>query len=390
MRRRILFGVIVAAGITILVACTHPGGGGLGSSPPVDLDTSFATGAGFNDDVHSIRVQADGKILIGGSFTSYNGTPRGCVARLNTDGSLDTSFATGAGAFHLVISIKIQPDAKILIGGCFTVYNGVARGNVARLNTDGSLDTSFATGAGADFGVWSVAPQADGKILIGGEFTSYNGTPRGCVARLNTDGSLDTSFATGAGAAGAVWTVALQADGKILIGGQFTSYDGIARANIARLNADGSLDTLFNPGTGTNGDVIWITLQADGKILIGGSFTSYNGTPRGYVARLNTDGSLDTSFATGPGANNSVCRIEEQADGKILMGGGFTSYNGTPRGYVARLNTDGSLDTSFATGAGANASVTGIALQADDKILIGGSFTTYDGIAMGRVARLLN
>jgi len=274
--------------------------------------------------------------------TSTSPTPPG-------PGDLDTTFlATGAGATGAVNSIAVQSDGKVLIGGLFTSYNGTSRGYVARLNTDGSLDTGFlATGAGANNGVYSVAVQpSDGKILIGGLFTSYNGTSRGCVARLNTDGSLDTGFlATGAGAGSVtspyrVDSIAVQSDGKILIGGLFTSYNGTSRGYVARLNTDGSLDTgSLATGAGANSEVWSIAVQSDGKVLIGGNFTTYNGTGRGYVARLNTDGSLDTGFlATGAGANGLVYSVAVQpGDGKILIGGGFTTYNGTSRGFVARL-----------------------------------------------------
>jgi uncharacterized delta-60 repeat protein len=136
--------------------------------------------------VRSVAVQSDGKVLIGGSFGTYNGTSRGFVARLNSDGSLDTGFlATGAGANDIVTSVAVQSDGKVLIGGSFGTYNGTSRGFVARLNSDGSLDTGFlATGAGASDTVYSVAVQSDGKVLIGGVFTTYNGTSRGHVARL--------------------------------------------------------------------------------------------------------------------------------------------------------------------------------------------------------------
>jgi uncharacterized delta-60 repeat protein len=161
--------------------------------------------------VNSVAVQSDGKVLIGGEFTTYNGTSRGYVARLNTDGSLDTGFlATGAGANGAVNSVAVQSDGKVLIGGDFTTYNGTSRGHVARLNSDGSLDSGFlATGAGANGAVISLLVQSDGKVLIGGNFPAYNGTARGSVARLNSDGSLDTGFlAVGAGANAEVLSVA--------------------------------------------------------------------------------------------------------------------------------------------------------------------------------------
>jgi uncharacterized delta-60 repeat protein len=357
------------------------------------LDVGFAaTGSGANSTVHSVVFQDDGKILIGGGFTTYDGVGRGSIARLNAaDGSLDTSFNPGTGANGNVWSSAILGDGKILIGGGFTTYNGTARNRIARLNANGSLDTSFNPGSGANGTVHSLAVQPDGKILIGGAFTTYNGVARNRVARLNSDGSLDTSFlSAGAGANGAVYVVSTQVDGKIVIGGSFTSYNGVARNRIARLNADGSLDTSFlATGTGVS-DWVWaLAVQSDGKILIGGDFTSYNGVPRRSIARLNTDGSLDTSFVVGTAANDRVQGVAVQSDGKILVGGFFTTFNGVARNRVARLNADGSLDTSFNPGTGANGNVWVVAVQAaDGKVVIGGDFTAYEGTARGRIARL--
>jgi uncharacterized delta-60 repeat protein len=298
-------------------------------------------------------VQADGKVLIGGVFTSYNGTSRNFIARLNSDGSLDTSFDPGTGPSSGVYSVAVQADGKILIGGGFASYNGTSRNFIARLNSDGSLDTSFDSGSGASSAVYSVAVQADGKVYIGGYFLSYNGKSRRNIARINSDGSLDTSFSPSYGPNSTVLSFAMQADGKVLIGGEFTSYDGKSRNRIARLNSDGSLDTSFNPGTGANkNSVTSIALQADGKVLIGGRFTSYNGTPRNYSARLNSDGSLDTTFDPGAGASDVVSSTVLQADGKVLIGGWFLSYNGTARNRLARLHNDPATQTISVPSAG--------------------------------------
>jgi uncharacterized delta-60 repeat protein len=352
------------------------------------LDTGFNPGTGAVNSIRSIAVQSDGKILIGGFFTSYNGTGRNRIARLNTDGSLDTGFNPGTGADNGVSTIAVQADGKILIGGSFTSYNGTGRNRIARLNADGSLDTSFNPGTGANLNIISTALQSDGKILIGGEFTSYNGTGRNYIARLNADGSLDTGFNPGTGATNSIFSTSVQSDGKILIGGTFTSYNGTGRNRIARLNADGSLDTGFNPGSGAESFILSISLQPDGKILIGGGFTSYNATARNRIARLNADGSLDTGFNPGSGANNSLQSITVQVDGKILIGGFLTSYNGTGLNRIARVNADGSLDNGFNPVTGANGLVAPIALQADGKILIGGQFTSYNDIGRNRIARL--
>ena len=205
-------------------------------------------------------------------------------------GEIDPSFLTGvpAGADGTVNTTALQPDGKILIGGQFTTYNGTTVNRIARLNTDGILDTTFTTGTGADNSVNTITIQPDGKILVGGWFTTYNGTTVNGIARLNTDGTLDTTFTAGTGIDNytSVYTVAIQSDGKILIGGNFTTYNGTTVNYITRLNTDGTLDTTFT-STGTNSDVNTITFQPDGnKAIIGGSFTNYNGSSAAYLARI--------------------------------------------------------------------------------------------------------
>lgn len=363
---------------------------------PTNLDASFDPGIGPDYYIYSIAPQSDGKILIGGDFFNYNGTERHKIARLNADGSLDTGFDPGLGVgdltdYRWLYSIAVQGDGKILIGGSFNTYNGTIRNNIARLNDNGSLDTSFISDFGSVSVVHCIAIQNDGKILIGGQFTVYDGTARARIARLNADGSLDTTFNPGTGATGGliVESIALQTDGKIIIGGGFTTYNGTTRNGIARLNSDGSLDTSFNPGSGVS-YVFDIALQNDGKILIGGDFATYNGTARNRIARLDTDGTLDTSFDPGTGANQIVNSIAIQNDGKILIGGLFFGYNESPRQKIARLNADGSLDTTFDPGTGATGgTVETMTLQSDGKILIGGGFSTYNGTARNKIARIL-
>jgi uncharacterized delta-60 repeat protein len=352
------------------------------------LDASFNPGTGANGTVFAITLQPDDKALIGGSFTTYNGTARKFIIRVNANGSLDATFNVGTGAGSIVYGITLQPDGKAIIGGFFTTYNSTARNYIARVNADGSLDTGFDPGSGGNNYIQSIALQTDGKAIIVGAFVTYNGTARNYITRVNADGTLETTFNQGSGANRTILATALQPDGKIIIGGQFNSYNTIARTRIARLNADGSLDATFDPGTGASADVSAITLQPDGKIIIGGTFTTYNGTTRNRIARLNADGSLDATFDPGSGANNLVGVITLQADGKIIIGGTFTTYNGTTRNRIVRLNADGSLDADFNLGTGANNGVTAIVLQSDGKMIIGGNFTTYNGTGRNRVARL--
>jgi uncharacterized delta-60 repeat protein len=352
------------------------------------LDTEFITGTGFNSAVSKFAIQDDGKVVAAGAFLAYKPTVNERVIQLNSDGSIDSSFDKGTGFSGVVNCAAIQDDGKILVGGTFTSYNGTSINRIARLNTDGSLDTSFNIGTGFNTTVNSFAIQDDGKILVGGSFTSYNGTGRNYIARLNTDGSLDTGFSVGTGFNTLVYSFAIQDDGKILVGGAFASYNGTSAGKIVRLNTDGSLDAGFNTGTGFNFTVRVFAIQDDGKILVGGHFTSYDGTNINRIARLNTDGSLDTGFNTGTGFSSNVICLAIQDDGKIIAGGQFTSYNNVSSGYIARLNTDGSLDTGFNTGTGFNNYLLYLAIQNDGKILVGGAFTSYNGIFRTRIARL--
>ena len=356
------------------------------------IDASFNVGTGASSWVKTLSILEDGKILIGGIFSSYNGISSKKIARLNSDGSLDTSFNVGYGANSIIETLSVQDDGKILIGGWFTSYNGTASNRIARLNSDGSLDTSFNVGTGVDNDIETLAIQSDGKILIGGLFSSYNGTASNRLARLNSDGSLDTSFDVGTGPnyGYSINTLLILDDGNILIGGSFTSYNGLVSNHLAYLNSDGSLDTSFNKSTGVFGIIETLSIQSDEKILIGGSFTGYNGTVVNRIARLNNDGSLDTSFDVGAGTNNDIDVLLVQNDGKILIGGWFTTYNDTASNKIARLNSDGSLDTSFNTGTGPNYGINTLSIQSDGKILIGGSFTTYNDTASNRLARLNN
>ena len=353
----------------------------------------------------TMTLQSDGKILVGGSFSQWNGTNVGYIARLNSDGTLDTTFTTNTGTgadTSFVNAIAVQSDGKILVGGDFTYWNGTLVRRIVRLNSDGTLDTAFTTntGTGALSTVYAIAVQSDGKILIGGSFTSWNGTTVGRIVRLNSDGTRDTAFTTntGTGANSTVRSMLIQPDGKILVSGGsglgFTTWNGTSVGGIVRLNSDGTRDTAFNTntGTGANSSVYVRAVQSDGKILIGGSFTSWNGTTVGRIVRLNSDGTRDTAFTTntGTGANGSAGLIAIQSDGKILVGGSFSSWNGTSVGYIVRLNSDGTRDTTFTTnnGTGADTFVSSIAVQSDGKILVVGQFTYWNGTAVGRIVRL--
>lgn len=366
---------------------------------PGSLDASFDPGSGVNQSVYTVAVQGDGKVLIGGDFTSVNGANRNCIARLHRDGSLDTGFDPGSGVegglFPFVNSVVVQADGKILIGGGFASVNGTGRNNFARLNPDGSLDTGFIPGVGTDDRVNSIVVQPDGRVLLGGSFTHINGLPRNNIARLHANGTLDMSFDPGTGVSGelfsAVDSVAVQADGKVLIAGLFTQINGRSATNVARLEANGTVDTGF-ASAGANDEVSTILPAGNGKVLVGGYFTSVHGTPRNNIARLNSDGTPDNSFDPGTGVMasfpSSVYSLAVQPDGKILLGGQFTSVNGAALTNLARLNVDGSRDVDFDPGTGPDGVVSAVAVQPDGKVIIGGGFKLVTDTPRNGIARL--
>lgn len=356
------------------------------------LDAGFNVGTGPNDDVSTVALQSDGKIVIGGLFSMCGNTACSRIARLNTNGSVDVSFAPGNGANGTVTTIAIQSDQKIVIGGEFTTFDGSARSQIARLNTSGSLDGSFLPGTGANGRVADIAVQGDGKIIIVGGFTSYNGTARNHVARVNANGSLDGGFTIGTGANGDVRTVALKNDGRILLGGDFTHYNNISQRHLVCLNANGSWDAGFPIGGGADDFVRKIVIESDGQILMAGAFQAYDTNPRNGLARLTVDGgpfpSPSLSVGTGVGVTGVIYTIAVHPTGKIIIGGIFEAFNGAGRSNLAFLNKDGTLDVAFGAGTGANGIVHAIATQADGKILIGGDFTMYNGKAIDHIARL--
>ncbi|MGW8184634.1 MAG: Ig-like domain-containing protein [Candidatus Moraniibacteriota bacterium] len=362
-------------------------------------EVTFTTSAVMdlaNNYIHTSAIQSDGKVIIGGRFTTYNGFSRKHIARINPDGSLDTSFDPGVGPSSYINAIAVQSDGKIVIGGEFNLYGGVARQYIARINADGTLDTTFTVGTGANYYVYATAIQSDGKIIIGGYFGSYNGTSRNRIARLNTDGTLDATFNPNSGTniSSTVYSTIIQPDGKILIGGTFSSYNGTPKIAIARINTDGTLDATFNTGMNTNSIVRTISIRADGKIVAGGDFGILDNAVvvRRNIAQLNSDGTLDFSFNSGNGTSLAypwvIYSTAIQPDGKVLIGGEFTNYDGTTRNRIARINIDGTLDASFNVGTGTSSTVLTTVIQPDGKIVIGGYFSTYNGVSRNRIARL--
>ncbi len=231
--------------------------------------------------------------------------------------------------------------------------------------------------------VWTLAPTADNKVIIGWAFTTVWWVTMGRVARVSTGGFLDTTF-TNPNANNIVYASAIQSDGKILIWWTFTTVWGVWRNRIARLNTDGTLDLTFNPiivGT----QVRAIQIQSDGKILIWWTFTTVWGVWRNRIARLNTDGTLDLTF--NPNANNNVYAIAIQSDGKILLGWTFTTMWWTARTRIARVSALWVLDATFNPVLTA-AAIWNIKIQTDGAIIFWWQFTIVAWVARNNIARV--
>ena len=307
--------------------------------------------------VQAVAVQTNGQnyqAIIGGFFTSYNTTPVYGIARLLANGWLDTSFnnVSDGGVNGFVRSIVIDANGRILIGGSFTSYDGVNAVNIARLTRNGALDATFNTGIGFNRSVYALALDASGNILVGGDFTSYNTTNCNHIARLLPNGALDMTFLpdTGNGLPNFgtdqdVWAVATDTNGDILLGGEFNYVNGRNLNYLARLLPTGAVDTSFVPGP--DDAVFSLAVETNNEIVIGGAFENYSLASSPGVALVNTNGTLDTSFPVGTGADGNVYSVVLQPDGEVLVGGQFRNFNTTRRLGVARLLPNGWVDTSF-------------------------------------------
>ena len=362
-------------------------------------DAAFAQNVGAATNVNRIKIFANGQYLLGslgGSITA-GGLARVEVMRLNTDGTGDATFDPGTGPAMTNDSgfgydYTAQPDGKVLVAGYFDSFNGVAANGLVRLTATGSVDTGFNTAAGigglAPKGLYAgaVAMQVDGKILVAGTFSTFNGATAYGLARLNANGSIDATFTTPFIAGSEASTIVVQPDGKILVSGLLNTSN--LSAGLVRLTTNGSLDTGFSApfvagfvGAGFDPPLI---LQADGKLIVVGGFTTASVN---QIVRLNTNGSLDTSFSFTTGFEGTPYTVGVQADGTVLVGGFFNNFGNTERSLV-RLTTTGSLDLSFVPKLQTSGSISAAVRQPDGQLVIGGTFTEYNGVAVHRVVRV--
>jgi len=317
--------------------------------------TFFFPGAGANGQIRALAYsRRDTALYVGGAFTSYDGITRRALAKVavgqpgRNDGTPDAMFdaqiegSVENGAPH-VQTISVQPDGKILVGGSFARVLGEDRVNLVRLLPDGSLDAAFSPNPNGP--VNAIALQPDGKILIGGAFSSLNGVPGfQRLARLNVDGSVDTGFVTGTGLNGPVNAIAVNLDGDIFVGGQFTSYGPFTGYNrMIKLSSTGVLDRKFNAAPGFDNEVNDICLRSTGSLLVSGYFSSVGNdalrspaAAAGRLLQMNTGGAVDAAFnPAGSGANGPIIDAIALPNGDILVAGAFSTFNGTPRQSLA-------------------------------------------------------
>jgi uncharacterized delta-60 repeat protein len=384
-------------------------GGVLGESPAATVtmvapgvrDVSFDADF-INNTVTRALPLPDGSVVLAGWFGSvqdggFNNYTRSGVTKVGATGLIDPTFAAGGGANTVpVYDLARQPDGKVIAVGNFTTFNGTASNRIVRLLSDGSSDPAFNPGTGADGTIYAVLVQPDGKIVIGGGFTIYNGTAREYLARLNPDGSLDTGFVGPDFASTSGWRVeslALQPDGKLLVGGQFYFSGSPFKAGICRVLTTGALDSTFNgitngahasTGTGTLKHVYRIVVQPDGKILIGGDFSAFNGTANlfGGLARLTTTGVLDGTFTPPTSSDGGVKAMLLQPDGKIVVGGTFTTF-GSAASRLARFSGAGAFDAAFSAPGGHGLTVEDLELQPDGRVVLSGNYAVFQGSSSG-------
>lgn len=337
----------------------------------------------FNSDVWNVALSPEGQIYAAGKFTQVNGQSQGYLARLNANGTLDPSFLPVFN--HTVRKVKIQADGKIIVSGDFSSVNGTARDKWARLNPDGSLDNGFNLVPAAPITDFQLLPS--GKIMAITTYYDQSFPPYSRLDRLNSDGSYDSSFNPLLSVTennGYFQNMAVQADGKILVTGNFARVNGAFRRNVARFLPDGALDTSFVP-LPSIGIPNSIAIQPDGKILVAGRVKIIDFQAQYGIIRLNADGSLDSTF-TVPDYSGEILGL--QVDGKIIMGMMGTNANGHPDVDLLRLLPDGTRDPYF--NLDTNNPISSAVIATDGQILIGGGFTSAGGVTRNRLARIPN
>ncbi len=349
------------------------------------LDTTFGPRFEMNyGSVEAIAATPDGGAYVAGRFSMIAGVRRATLVRFTSALAVDPVFAPEVDG--IVRGLLLQADGRIVIGGEFQTVNGVARNGLARLNADGSLDPTFDPNAAWSGSVYQMKALPDGRIVLVGNFWTYGGAyVYAQVRRIHADGSRDSTCEVATN--GSVQAFEVAPDGAILLGGSFTSIGEVSCNRLARILANGTVDPTFGVGAGPDNSVQSIVRQPDGKIVVGGWFTHFAGSGCDRIVRLNSDGSIDPAFSTGPGFDQGVMALALLPGGDIGVCGYFNSFDGVPARGVMRLNSDGTMDASFVPGARPEGGTTALALAADGNLLVGGYFTSVGGVPASGFAK---
>ena len=356
------------------------------------IDTTFNPGqTGFNSTVRCMATQSDGKLLVGGDFTTYSGSASNFLVRINTNGTRDTTFTATLNSS--VYTMAVQTNGKIVIGGAFTLVSGITVPRLARLNADGTRDITWNPGAtGANNIVRDLKIQSDGRVLAVGDFATYSGSAVSRIVRTQTSGTIDTTFVSGNGLGNVAYNIHIQPDGKIITAGAFVIYSGSSNNYIVRINSDGTKDNTFNLGTGFNSNVNISSLQSDGKIIAAGAFTAYSGSSNNYIVRINSDGTKDNTFNVGTGLDAAgwglglTNLISYDSQNNVYLASDNVTYSGSSIPRIWKLKPNGTLDTTYNAGAGLNRLAVAN-LVSGNRVYTAGTFTNYKaegatGIAM--------
>jgi len=368
-----------------------------------NIDYSFIINTGLvpTTKINKIKSLSGGSYAIIGDFTSFNSTPARGIIKVNSNGIPNTIFNTSSGFTSLSTStsakdIVEQTDGKVVCGGFFNFYSGVSQNYICRLNIDGTLDTTYASGStGFNNFVLTLGIQSNNKVLAGGVFTSYSGNSVGYFTRLNTDGTIDNTFNSGGtGFNGIVEKIIVLSDDSILVGGSFTTYNGSNYSAFVKLDSNGLVDGSFNSGgTFFNGSVSEIFVSSTNDIYVSGSFDEYNGTSiaQGF-AKLSSGGTLNTTFNTNIGTGivgGYLHSINESSDGSLVIFPPIGSiFNGTSYNGILRISNQGIVSNLTSPNPGFNDDVNSSIIDSSDRILCAGNFTSFNGQNRNGIVRL--
>lgn len=359
--------------------------GAAGTSSYFTLNLVLSNGRidpAFNSQVYgSIRTLTrlpNGKIIVTGDFTSIFGATRNRIARLNADLTLDTTFDAGSSANSSISAVQSDSLDRLYVGGSFTGFGGSTYNYLVRLKTSGAVDTSFTVTVNST--VSFLQPLPNGAILVGGFFNQVNGaTPVKYLFRLKEAGTYDPTFTSAA--ASPVAALATDASGRAYVGYDFSP----TSASLVRLLAGGGLDLAFAAPTKFTNSISSIAVQSDGRVLVQTYADSAN-----KIFRVLSNGVLDTAFVA-PTVNSGVLALALDPQGRIWLGGGFTSYNGVGASSMAVLHGDG-VKLGFVAQPVSRTVNVGASSAQFSAIAIGGNGFTYqwkkDGIALVNSTRI--